>query len=342
MPRKSATLEAVADQAGVSIKTVSRVVNNEPFVSAKTMDKVQAAIKELQFEPNMAARQLRGQRSYSLALIYEPPSSEFLTGILEGVLRVCRNAAYKVLLEPLSAEESRVHIAIMIERRMADGFILLPPLSDDVMLIRSILDAKLDAVLIASTLDIVALNLPVSKFGIDDYSAGLEMGRYFIDRGHKRIGYISLRLQHNMANRRGDGLKAAMIEAGIPAENFLLAEGRSSFESGYEAAEILLSKEERPTAIFAGNDYMAAGVIARAKEMNIEVPNDLSVAGFDGADLSKMFVPPFMTVEQPLNAYGEQAAKRLLATIQNPDSLKGETQLAYKLIPRRSVKILDL
>jgi len=340
MLQQVVTLETVAKHAGVSMKSVSRVVNNELNVSKKMKDKVLQSIKELNYQPNLAARQLRGQRSYSLALIYERPASEFLTGILEGVSTVCRNLSYKLLIEPLAPTEPRPHIMKMIERGVADGFILLPPLSEDVSLIKSIIDAKLQVVLIESSLDTEKLDLPVTSISIDDYAAGVEMGRYLIKRGHKDIGYVGLREQHTKANLRGKGLKAAMLEAGLEEENFHFAAGKSTFESGYEAAKKLLKKATRPTAIFAGNDYMAAGVIACAKDMKLDVPNDLSVAGFDGADLSKMFVPPFMTIKQPLKEYGEQATRQLIAAINNPEIKPHNTQLNFTLIPRNSVKQL--
>jgi len=341
MPPKAVTLETVAELAGVSMKTVSRVVNKEPNVSARTSEKVKAAISELNFRPNMAARQLRGQRSYSLALVYEPPSSEFLTGILEGVLPVCRENSYTLLLEPLAASEPRDHLDMVIKRRLIDGFILLPPLSEDRALIRSILEAGLKVVLVESALDTKNQNLSVSKVGINDFAAGVEMGEHLIRLGHKRIGYVSLREQHNMANQRGEGLKAAMKTAGLPEDNFLYAQGQSSFESGYEGAKILLESDARPTAIFAGNDYMAAGVISCARDMGLNVPEDLSVAGFDGADLSKMFVPPFTTIQQPLQVYGEWAAKNLLQAIVNPKATPVTKTLDHKLFDRSSVKNLS-
>lgn len=335
---KAVTLETVAREAGVSMKSVSRVVNGEPFVSEKMRTKVQGAITRLGFKPNMAARQLRGQRSYSLAVVYEPPASEFLTGVLEGVLPICREASYKLVLEPLAATESRTRILRMVESRAADGFILLPPLSEDVSLIKAVIATNCAVVLVESSLKIEDLNPSVSKVGIDDYAAGRELGEHLISFGHTRIGYIGLREQHVMANRRGEGLHAAMRDAEIPHDNFLQADGYATFESGFQAADELLSLDQPPTAIFAGNDYMAAGVIACATKKGLKIPEDLSVAGFDGADLSEMFVPPFMTIKQPLKAYGDWAAKRLLRAIAMPEEKGIEACLSYTLIPRDSVQ----
>ena len=338
---RNTTLETVAREAGVSIKSVSRVLNGEAFVSEKMRDKVNHAIAKLEFKPNMAARQLRGQRSYSLALVYEPPASEFLTGVLEGVLPECRKASYKLLLEPLGATESRSHILRMIQSRAADGYILLPPLSEDKSLIDAIVKANCAVVLVASSVDIDQLNYPVSKVGIDDFAAGRSLGHYFIERGHRHIGYIGLRAQHLTANRRGEGLKSAMQDASIPLDNLSIFDGTATFESGVAAAQTLLSKERRPTVVFAGNDYMAAGVISCAVAMGLTIPEDLSITGFDGADLSEMFVPPFMTVKQPLKEYGEWAAKRLLSALANPKQEGIQDTLPFTLIPRNSVKNLN-
>jgi len=327
--------------AGVSLKSVSRVLNGEPCVSEKMRTKVQDAIAELGFRPNIAARQLRGQRSYSLSVIYEPPASEFLTGILEGLLPVCRETSYKLVLEPLGATESRDHILRMIQSRAADGFILLPPLSEDISLIKSIMEAKCAVVLVESSLKIDDVNLSISKVGIDDFSAGYEMGKHLIECGHTRIGYIGLREQHITANRRGKGLKAAMADAGIELDNFLHEDGFSTFRSGHQATEKLLSLARPPTAIFAGNDYMAAGAIACATQRGLKIPADLSIAGFDGADLSEMFVPPLTTVKQPLKDYGHWAAKRLLKAIALPEERGEETLMPHTLITRNSVQNLS-
>ena len=339
--QKNTTLETVAREAGVSLKSVSRVLNGEPCVSEKMRTKVQDAIAELGFKPNLAARQLRGQRSYSLAVIYEPPASEFLTGVLEGLLPVCRETSYKLVLEPLGATEPRHHILNMIEGRTADGFILLPPLSEDISLIKAIMEANCAVVLVESSLKIEDINTSISKVGIDDYTAGYELGNHFIRCGHKRIGYIGLREQHITANRRGEGLKAAMSDAGIDLNNFLHENGFSTFKSGFQAANKLLSIENPPTAIFAGNDYMAAGAIACATQRGFTFPEDISIAGFDGADLSEMFVPPFTTVKQPLKDYGDWAAKQLLRAIALPEERGVEVLFPHKLIARNSVKIIS-
>ena len=340
-PQKNTTLQTVAYEAGVSLKSVSRVLNGEPCVSEKMRTKVQDAMAELGFMPNMAARQLRGQRSYSLSVIYEPPASEFLTGILEGLLPVCRETSYKLVLEPLGATESRDHILRVIQSRAADGFILLPPLSEDVSLVKSIIEAKCAVVLVESHIKIDEVNPSISKVGIDDFAAGYEMGKHLIECGHTRIGYIGLREQHMTANCRGEGLKAVMADAGIDLDNFLHADGFSTFESGHTATNKLLSLENPPTAIFAGNDYMAAGAIACATQRGLKIPDDVSIAGFDGADLSEMFVPPLTTVKQPLKDYGHWAAKRLLRAIALPEERGEETLMPHTLITRNSVKDLS-
>jgi len=181
-------------------------------------------------------------------------------------------------------------------------------------------------VLVESSLKIDDINPSISKVGIDDYAAGYELGNHFIKCGHKRIGYIGLREQHITANRRGKGLQAAMSDAGIDLDNFLAEDGFSTFKSGFQATDKFLSLENPPTAIFAGNDYMAAGAIACATRRGLKIPEDISIAGFDGADLSEMFVPPFTTVKQPLKDYGHWAAKQLLRAIALPEDVSVQQQ----------------
>lgn len=332
MGTKQATVKTVAAVAGVSVKTVSRVINNEARVNPDTRAKVLDAIKLLNFRPRRAARQLRSSKNYNIAVIYEPPGTEFLNGVMEGVLPVCDAFDYHVLLEPIPKLEKQKYINRLISLRHVDGAILLPPESENVFLINALKSADIKCVLIESSI------LGISKVETDNHMGGFMMGKHLLEMGHRRFGYISLSQNRVNGNKRFLGFREALHSANIPNESVMTFQGDCSFESGYEGARKLLSKENPPTAIFAGNDYMAIGAISYANDIGVKVPDEISVAGFDNTEISRIFSPKLTTISQPLKVYGEIAADTLLATINQPEFKLKHDVLEFEFLARRSTK----
>lgn len=332
MVKRRAKLQAVAAHAGVSIKTVSRVLNNEKYVKEETRLKVTKAIKSLDYRPTRAARQLRSAKSFNIAIIYEPPGTEFLNGVMEGVFPICNDADYHVLLEPIPKVGKLEYVERLISRSNLDGAILLPPESENRNLMMALEKENIKCIAIESCIE------GMSKIGIDNHAAGLLMGQHLVDIGHERFAYITLSIDRVSGNKRLTGFKEALKKANIPMKNLIVEQGDCSLESGYESARNLLSLENPPTAIFAGNDLMAVGAMSYANDQGIRVPKDLAVCGFDNTEISRIFSPKLTTVTQPLTEYGEIAAQLLLEAINGAESVVENKVIPFELLVRLSTE----
>ncbi len=325
-------IEDVAQAAGVSMKTVSRVLNHEPNVREDTRQRVEAAVKQLNYKPHPSARSLAGNRSYLVALLYDNPSSNYLMEILTGVLDACEAHHYSMMLRPLVSENVD-HVAPveeLISHYRPDGLILTPPITDDAGVL-----AKLDELGVKyASISPKTGNGRVGTF-LDERQAVRDMMAHIVSLGHRRIAHIVGHLSHGAAQWRQDGYRDGLTAAGIAYDPELVVQGSFSFDSGVAAGKKLLALRERPTAIFAANDDMAAGVISAAAEIGLSVPRDLSVFGFDDTPMSRQIWPCLTTVRQPSRDMGRVAAEQLLRAIKDPAN--GEmVQMPYALQLRQS------
>ncbi len=325
-------IEDVAKAAGVSIKTVSRVLNQEPNVREETRHRVETAVSSLQYKPNPSARSLAGQRSYVVALIYDNPSSNYLMEVQGGVLDACRSSHYNLVLGPVAYDHPHciAHIADLIQHSRSDGLILTPPLTDYVELL-----AHLDE------MGVPFANIsPRTHHGrigvtLDEQGAVFEMVGHLISLGHTRIGHIKGHPDHGASQWRHAGYREALQHAGIAYDPMLVVEGEFSYDSGVSGAEKLLDLPEPPTAIFAANDDTAAGVIRAAGKRGLVVPDDLSICGFDDTPISRQIFPQVTTVRQPTREMGRVATLQLLKAIRDADA--GEmVRMDYALQLRES------
>lgn len=303
------TITDVAKQAGVSMKTVSRVLNNEPNVAKITRDRVLEAAADLQYRPNLAARGLASSRSYLIALLYDNPNPNYIIQIQRGAIEACRQNGYHLLLEPMTHEQaSGPEAAHLLSRLGVDGVILTPPLSDCMPLRDEMKKLGLRYVVVAP-----GDAGDVSSVRMDDVKAATEMATYLIDQGHRDIGFIMGHPDHVSSQKRRDGFAAALDAAGLSLNDDRMVQGDFSFRSGVKAAETLLrDADNRPTAIFASNDDMAAGVVSVAGRLGIDVPSVLSVCGFDDTAIAQIIWPKLTTVAQPIQQMGLKAAEVLL------------------------------
>ncbi len=304
----AATINDVAKMAGVSIKTVSRVVNREPNVREKTRDLVLHAIQQLNYKPSLAARGLAGGRSFLIGMMYDNASDSFLVDLQRGILRACRERHYGLALCP--ASRAKDHTADLMEwviSTQPDGIILTPPLSDDQSLVDRLIEAKVTFISVSST----GTGLGPSVL-IDEEDAARAMAQHLIEAGYRDIGFIRGPADHACSELRYRGFEAAMKAAGLSVRSDWVKAGEFDFDSGVTAAEQMLSGPNRPTAIFASNDDMAAGVINVAYRMGLNVPRDLAVAGFDDTPLAQHFWPGLSTVKQPIIQIGQQATEYLM------------------------------
>ncbi|TWI10634.1 LacI family DNA-binding transcriptional regulator [Aerolutibacter ruishenii] len=333
-----ARIEDVAQAAGVSIKTVSRVLNHEPNVREETRLRVEEAVARLQYKPNLSARSLAGQRAYVIVLVYDNPSRNYLTEIQGGVLEACRAQHFALALAPVDPDDRDYlpELIDLIDHSRADGLVLVPPLTDDAKLLDALHERRLPFASISP-------RVPEGRFGVtlDERAAVRELMAHLIQLGHRRIGHIKGPPQHGAGTWRHSGYREALKQADIPYDPALVVKGEFTFESGMAGARQLLDLPDPPTAIFAANDDMAAGVLRVAGERGLSVPRDLSVCGFDDTPLSRQIFPSLTTVRQPTNDMGRVATEELLKAIRDPEAgdmvkMGYALQLRESTGPRRS------
>jgi LacI family transcriptional regulator len=340
---RARTIDDVAARAGVSIKTVSRVVNREPNVREATAKRVLQAIRELNYRPNFSARNLASSRAYLIAVLYDNPSDNYIVSILEGVLSACEEARYGVLLRPCDVGSPRLidQVHEMVTQRRASGLVLTPPLCDQAALLRALDADHVDYVSIAPYDE----NRGKPFVSVDDRRASRDLTEYLLGRGHRRIGFIKGHPLHGAASRRLLGYQDAHREHGIAVDERLIASGLFSFQSGVECGRRLLHLPEPPTAIFASNDDMAAGVLHAAHEMGLEVPAQLSVAGYDDTPIARYVYPSLTTVRQPIRAMAQGAVECLIRSIRQRSGFVPEGPITqrfdYELVIRHSVAPLS-
>jgi len=323
----------VARRAGVSMKTVSRVMNNEPSVSDSTREKVNAAALELNYTPNRAARGLASSKSFLIAMLYDIPSPGYAINLQKGATDACREHGYHLIVEPIdtSAEDITKEIAGLITRLSVDGIILAPPLCDNGEVVRMLAKKNTPYIPIAPS----ANHGDISIVKMNDVRAAKEMTSYLIDQGHRDIGFVKGHPRHSASALRFQGFREAMRSADLAINADWIVDGEFTYKSGVDAGLDILKSDKRPTAIFASNDDSAAGVMAAAAQLGLSVPDDVSVAGFDDTTIASSVWPPLTTVRQPVVDMGYTAAKLLL---ENDAAQRGETILDHALIERASTR----
>lgn len=323
-PSEGATISDVAAIAGVSVRTVSRVVNQSPLVNGETRQRVTQAIEQLNFRPSLRARALAMRRSFLIGMVHNDRNALVLDAVLRGVVEAANAHNYELVVHPTPAEgeQSIADVLNFVRQSRVDGLVVLPPISGIEGLAEALAGAKISAVALSS----VALNGYVSIVLSEERRAAADVGTYLVKLGHQRIAMITGPLQTISARERRDGFVEALKIAGMAVP--MIAEGDYGFQSGVNAAERLLSGESPPTAIFASNDVMAAGVLKVAAARGISVPRELSVVGFDGSLLAKMLTPALTTVVRPFGEMAHLATERLIAFLDAREApVSGHTDL---------------
>lgn len=329
-----ATIDDVAAQAGVSIKTVSRVVNNEPNVRQATREKVEAAIAALDYRPNLSARSLAGNRSYLLGLVYGQPGAHYVLDIQEGILEICRPQGYELVVHPANHRDPALlnEIRDLVLEKRIDGVMLTPPLSDNMEVVGALRKLSIPLVRVAPTQEKGA-----SPFvETNDEEAAYDMTCQLIAMGHSRIGFVAGHPDHRAVARRLDGYKAALVENRLPLVDSLMIQGDNNFASGELCGAQLLALKQRPTAIFAATDDMAAGVLMAAHQLGLRIPEQLSVAGFDDTPVAQQIWPALTTIRQPTRQMARKATDLLLKQLRGRDIHLPASLLTSSIIVRDS------
>ena len=332
------TIHDVAENAGVSIKTVSRVLNNEGNVTPETRSRVVEAIRVLNYRPNISARSLSGQRSYLIGLIYDNPSMSYMTNVIMGVMTACKKHGHHLIIEEVDGKSDNIVEAVseLALQSAADGVVLIQPICNNVDVLASLRSCSTPFVCIAPD-DVSDALLSVR---MDDYQAAYDLTEYLISLGHKDIAFIKGPADYYASRIRFNGFKDALIHHGLSINSEYIVQGAFSYRSGLECAEQLLSySSKRPTAIFAGNDDMAAAVIATAHKLDIDVPGEISVAGFDDSPMASTIWPQLTTIHQPITDMASAAVDLLIDRAGgkglNRDD-REERLLSFKLMIRQS------
>jgi LacI family transcriptional regulator len=302
------TIREVAQLAGVSDMTVSRVVNKHPNVRPKTRAAVEAAVAALNYSPNPAARALATADHARIGLLHRHPNPAALGELLVHLVEELARSNASLTVHKVEADASFDAILRELVSDGVQGALLAPPLGDEPVLLDLLRGRGIVPVALGLT------GAPsVTSVGIDDREAAREMTAHLISLGHRRIGFIKGNPDHAATSLRLDGYLAALDGAAISPDDQLIVEGAFTYQSGLTAAERLVKLEQPPTAIFASNDDMAAATVAVAHRSSMDVPADLTVCGFDDTLLATAIWPALTTVRRPVR----EMTRAALLHIQN-------------------------
>lgn len=306
----------VSRKAGVSLKTVSRVLNDEPNVREEVRLRVREAAEALNYHPNVLAQALVRRRSHLIGLVYENPSPSYVVELQMGVLERLRGERYRLVVIPVSSvAEHEQEIVGLLRSAALDGVVLAPPASDNPRILKDLTAAGIRFARIAPTRDV---DLGPSNL-IDDVSAAREVAQHLLDLGHRDIAVIQGDPTHASTAMRMKGYELAFAAAGARLSPDRIEQGLFTRDSGYAAAQRILSRSQRPTAILAQNDDMAVGALMAARERAVRVPDELSIAGFDDSEVSRITWPTITTVRQPVFEMAVSAADMVLAQLEHGD-----------------------
>jgi LacI family transcriptional regulator len=330
------TVADVARHAGVSPMTVSRVINCEPNVLPATREKVDAAIALLGYMPNPAARSLAGGQQCRIALLHANPSAAYLSEFLMGSLAQASLIDAQLIVEHCDLAEAPAELVRRLAGHRVDAVLLPPPLCDSDALLAALRAADLPMAQIAT-----GCPAPFAHaLTIDDEAAAYAMTIHLIGQGHRRIGFIAGAANQTASALRRAGHARALGERGLAIAPELVVQGDFTYRSGLAATEALLALADRPTAIFASNDDMAAAAVAVAHRHRLDVPDDLSVCGFDNSAMSTTIWPEITTIHQPVAEMARQATALLAETVRSRAASRVSAiqhiRLEFQLLPRAS------
>ncbi|GBL03713.1 LacI family DNA-binding transcriptional regulator [Glaciecola sp. KUL10] len=333
-------LKDIAETAGVSTMTVSRVMNKDPKVGDRTRQRIEKIAKEMGYQPNLAARNLVSSRSFVLAVMCDHVNSSYANQFLLGCLNECRGSGYHIVIdETLRDSDKSIEIAKeLVNGMQAEGIILLPPVCDDKKLTMALLEMNVPFIRISPN-DQSNISPVIC---MDDYRAAYQMTCHLIEQGHTQIAHICGRISQRVSEFRLQGFKDALFDNQISLPEAYIQYGDFSYKTGNELAQILLNLPQAPTAIFAANDDMAAGALAAAQMHGSKVPEQVAIAGFDNVELARVVWPNLTTIEQPVTKMAELAVQLLTTRKQDAKNANEQTSrpklhiLKHALVNRAS------
>lgn len=327
-------IKRVAEQAGVSVATVSRALQKPEQVSPKTRDKVLAAVTELAYKPNLMAVKFRSGKTQNLVVLVPTVANVFFARVISGMQKAAEQNGYSLLLaNTLGNPEIERHYAKMVSTSQADGLIQLR--AHNPFCGQAGYDNHQNILPMVNICEVMAdINCPVVT--LDNRAAAKVMTAHLIALGHRRIAMIKGPGSSPLTKERLAGYKDALDDASIAFDEYLLYPGDFTLQSGFNAAENILKQDPRPTAVFCENDEMAIGAVRAFKNANLKVPDDISVAGFDNISFGAYCDPPLTTIAQPAEEFGRNAISLLLDVLNGHISKAPKVIMPFEFIQRAS------
>lgn len=333
--RNSLTIHQVAKSAGVSVTTVSRVLNNKDDVSPETFERVNQVIQELGYTSNLAARSMRGRRTNLIGLIVPDVATPYISEVLKGVNRAIVQSDYDLLIYTSARAWNDNHVrqeprhVMLLNGSIADGVVVVVPIA---------LDFTSHAPLVIIDPNHASPQAP--SIYATNYEGSRSVVDYLLSLGHRRIGYITGRPDLVSANQRLQAYKDGMMAAGISLDEALIQIGDYTTETAVQCAFTLLALKDRPTAIIGGNDMSAIGVYQAAAQAGLKIPQDLSVAGFDNITETTYLSPPLTTINQFISEMGSLAIEMVIRLIKGETLETSQCIIPTQLIVRDSCRSL--
>jgi LacI family transcriptional regulator len=328
-----ANIREVAEKAGVSVTTVSHVVNQTRFVAPDTEMRVRQAMQDLNYHPNTLARSLRRGETKTIGLILPDSANPFFAESARLLEEAAFNQSYSLILCNSNGDlVKELRYTDVLFNKQVDGIIFMAA-GDDTQSLEELINRKFPVVIVDRILD----HLEVDAVITDNYQSGFLATRYLIENGHRRIGIIRGPSNVTPSAQRVTGYRQALTEAGISVDPELEVTGDFHFGSGYKAAQQLL-KTQPLSAIFACNDLMAIGALSAIREAGLLVPEDISLIGHDDIEMASYTQPALTTVAQPIGELAGTAIQYLLERIKQPDIPPRRTILPNQLVVRQSAR----
>ena len=327
------TIKDVAKEAGVSLMTVSRVINNKEHIASATREKVQAALEKLNYMPNISARNLVLQKTDFLGLVVPDISNPFFGDLVKASEKIARDRGYSIILGDSDGDvEAEKEYIEAFRGRMCEAIILVAPRAEDRVLQE--LNKKIPVILVDRKID----DDEIIQVYLDNAGGAYSAVKHLLQLGHKRIGFVMGPENVPNSHRRKAGYIKALKEFGIEHNPDLEFQGEFNVETGKEAFNKFSSLENPPTAVFNSNDLMAFGFVIAARNAGYSIPDDFSVVGFDDIFLSSLMEPSLTTVKYPFVDMGTQAIKMLLDSFDTNNKVTINENLKHELIVRKSTR----
>ncbi|REK61732.1 MAG: LacI family transcriptional regulator [Brevibacillus sp.] len=328
------TIYDVAKKAGVSISTVSRVINNTGRISAKTKKRVLDVIEQLGYQPSVVASALTGKRTRTIGLIIPDVANPFFAELARRVEDRGRELGFNLLMCNTDNNPDTEDMYLSLLRQKSVDGIIIGTNARNHRVLRELLEENLPVALIAQDIP----ELMIDVVAVDDYLGGYQAAQHLVSLGHKRIAILVGNMNRTSDKYRLEAFRQALEDHGLELTEELVIRTDYSREDGKRAARELLTSPKRPTAIFACFDFLAIGVYQAAKELGLRIPDDVSVVGFDNTILASIVDPPLTTIAQPIDEMGRQVMDLLVREIEGDKKTKQRVILPPELIIRQSTK----